>query len=155
MRQTELLDEPITTEKDHDVSRIKVGEVISGKVYDCAPTDDANDALKTMRKKKMLCLPVVDGAGALKGILSIDDTLVHARKAKSKKSRKLIYKDAARAFQASCKTRLLKLARSDRERKRLGGRSEADRKDERAHQAASSQRSTATSAVHHEAHRCV
>jgi hypothetical protein len=34
MRQTELLDEPITTEKDHDVSRIKVGEVISGKVYD-------------------------------------------------------------------------------------------------------------------------
>ena len=117
MRQTELLDEPITTEKDHDVLRIKVGEVISGKVYDCAPTDDANDALKTMRKKKMLCLPVVDGAGALKGILSIDDILLHARKARGKKSPKLSYKDAARTFQAICKPRLLKLARSSRGKK--------------------------------------
>ena len=98
--------------KDNDVSRIKVSEVISGKVYACAPTDDVKDALKTMRKKKAPGLPVVDGAGALKGILSIDDILLHARKARGKKSRKLSYKDAARTFQAICKPRLLKLAKS-------------------------------------------
>jgi CBS domain-containing protein len=103
--------------KDNDVSRIKVSEVISGKVYACAPTDDVKDALKTMRKKKAPGLPVVDGAGALKGILSIDDILLHARKAKGKKSRKLSYKDAARTFQAICKPRLLKLAKSGRGKK--------------------------------------
>jgi CBS domain-containing protein len=100
------------SKKDNDVSRIKVSEVISGKVYACAPTDDVKDALKTMRKKKAPGLPVVDGAGALKGILSIDDILLHARKARGKKSRKLSYKDAARTFQAICKPRLLKLAKS-------------------------------------------
>jgi CBS domain-containing protein len=97
------------SKKDHDVSRIKVSEVISGKVYACAPADDVKDALKTMRKKKAPGLPVVNGAGVLKGILSIDDILLHARKARGKKSRKLSYKDAARTFQAICKLRLLKL----------------------------------------------
>jgi CBS domain-containing protein len=105
------------SKKDHDGSRIKVSEVISGKVYECAPTDDIKDALKTMRKKKAPCLPVVDGDGALKGILSIDDILLRARKAKGKKSRKLSYKDAARTFQAICKPRLLKLAKSSRGKK--------------------------------------
>ena len=105
------------SKKDNDVSRIKVSEVISGKVYACAPTDDVKDALKTMRKKKAPGLPVVNGAGVLKGILSIDDVLLHARKVRSKKSRKLSYKDAARTFQAVCKPRLLKLARSSRGKK--------------------------------------
>ena len=108
------------SKKDNDVSRIKVSEVISGKVYACAPTDDVKDALKTMQKKKAPGLPVVDGAGALKGILSIDDILLHARKARGKKSPKLSYKDAARTFQAICKPRLLKLAKSSGERKGLG-----------------------------------
>jgi CBS domain-containing protein len=105
------------SKKDHDVSRIKVSEVISGKVYTCAPTDDVKDALKTMRKKKAPGLPVVNGAGVLKGILSIDDILLHARKARGKKSRKLSYKDAVRTFHAICKPRLLKLARSSRGKK--------------------------------------
>jgi CBS domain-containing protein len=103
--------------KVKEIMSPKVGEVISGKVYDCAPTDDVKDALKTMRKKKALCLSVVDGAGALKGVLSIDDILLHARKTGGKKSRNLIYKDTARAFQVICKPRLLKPARSGRGKK--------------------------------------
>jgi CBS domain-containing protein len=105
------------SKKDHDVSRIKVSEVISGKVYTCALTDDVKDALKTMRKKKAPGLPVVNGAGVLKGILSIDDILLHARKASGKKSRRLSYKDAVRTFHAIFKPRLLKLARSGRGKK--------------------------------------
>ena len=105
------------SKKDNDVSRVKVSEVISGKVYACAPTDDVKDAHKPMGKKKAPGLRVVDGAGALKGILSIDDILLHARKARGKKSRKLSYKDAARTFQAICKHRLLKLAKSGRGKK--------------------------------------
>ena len=45
------------SKKDNDVSRIKVSEVISGKVYACAPTDDVKDALKTMRKRRRRVSP--------------------------------------------------------------------------------------------------
>lgn len=84
----------------NDAALTTVREVISGKVYNCAPTDDVKDALKTMRKRKVQRLSVVNSAGLLKGILSIDDALLHARKAKGKKSRRLSYKDVARTFQA-------------------------------------------------------
>ena len=40
------------SKKDNDVSRIRVSEVISGKVYACAPTDDVKDALKTIAEKR-------------------------------------------------------------------------------------------------------
>jgi len=100
------------SQKDHPVSRTKVSEVISGKVYDCAPSDEVKDALKTMRKKKVRRLPVVNGAGVLKGILSINDILLHARKARGKKSQHLSYKDVARTFQAICAPRIPKPARS-------------------------------------------
>jgi CBS-domain-containing membrane protein len=99
-------------QKDHDPSRTTVSEVISGEVYDCAPGDGVKNALKTMRKKKVKRLPVVKGAGALKGILSFGDILLHARKAKSKKSQKPSYKDLARTLRAICEPRAPKLAKS-------------------------------------------
>lgn len=98
--------------KDRDPSRSKVSEVISGKVYDCAPGDGVKNALKTMRKKKVKRLPVVNGAGALKGILSFGDILLHARKAKGKKSQMPSYKDLARTLQAIYEPRVPKLAKS-------------------------------------------
>ncbi len=98
--------------KDHDASRTKVSEVISGKVYDCAPSDEVKEALKTMRKKNVHRLPVLSRTGSLKGILSIDDILLHARKAKGKKSQKFSYKDVARTFQAIGKSRNPKPVRS-------------------------------------------
>ena len=104
------------SKKDNDVSRIRVSEVISGKVYACAPTDDVKDALKTMRKKKAPGLPVVDGAGALKGILSIDDVADQVDVSSGVESRPG-YKDAARTFQAICKSRLLKLDKSSQGKK--------------------------------------
>jgi len=86
--------------KDHDVSVIKVSAILSGNVYRCAPNEDVKNALKTMRKKKVKRLPVVNRAGALKGILSIGDILLHTRKAKGKKSQARRYKDVARTLQA-------------------------------------------------------
>ena len=100
------------SQKDRDPSRSKVSEVISGEVYDCAPGDEVKNALKTMRKKKVKRLPVVNGAGALKGILSIGDILLRARKAKGKKSQKPSYKDLARTLQAICEPRVPKQAKS-------------------------------------------
>jgi CBS domain-containing protein len=64
---------------------LKVGEVISGRVYACAPDDDIRDALETMQSSQLRRLPVVDADGTLRGILSINDVVLHARRGKGKK----------------------------------------------------------------------
>ena len=66
-------------------SEIKVGEVISGRVYACAPDDDIKDALETMQSAQLRRLPVVDEEGRLHGILSINDVVLHSKKGQSKK----------------------------------------------------------------------
>jgi CBS domain-containing protein len=64
---------------------IKVGDVISGRVYACAPDDRVADALETMQSAQLRRLPVVDDAGVLHGILSINDVVLHSKKGQSKK----------------------------------------------------------------------
>ncbi len=83
-------------------SQLKVSEVISGKVFHCAPGDEVKDALTTMRKKKVHRLPVINGSGILKGLLSIDDVLLQAGRANGKKKGKITYKEMVRAYQKIC-----------------------------------------------------
>ncbi len=64
--------------KHRDVALISVGEVISGKAFTCAPEDDVRAALKMMQDEKVRRLPVVDTDGALRGILSVNDIVIHA-----------------------------------------------------------------------------
>jgi CBS domain-containing protein len=66
-------------------SAIKVGEVISGRVYACSPDDDIKDALETMQSAQLRRLAVVDDDGRLHGILSINDVVLHSAKGRSKK----------------------------------------------------------------------
>ena len=66
-------------------SEIKVGEVISGRVYACAADDDIKDALETMQSAQLRRLPVVDASGVLHGILSMNDIILHSEKGRSKK----------------------------------------------------------------------
>jgi CBS domain-containing protein len=66
-------------------SAIKVSEVISGKVYACAPDDDVKNALETMQSAQLRRLPVVDNDGTLRGVLSINDVVLHSGKGRSKK----------------------------------------------------------------------
>jgi CBS domain-containing protein len=58
-------------------SELLVGEIMRREPAVCAPEDDIRNALKTMAKQQIQRLPVVDASGALKGILSIDDVLLH------------------------------------------------------------------------------
>jgi len=57
---------------------IKVGEVASGNVYACRPEDDIHAALETIAKHKVRRLAVLNKQGALEGILSMDDVVLHA-----------------------------------------------------------------------------
>lgn len=57
-------------------SEITVSEVVSGKVITCKPDDDLRGALATMAQAKVRRLPVIDAAGKLQGVLSMDDVVL-------------------------------------------------------------------------------
>ena len=57
---------------------VKVKEVVQRKVYSCNPEDEIHVALQTMRDGHVRRLPVVDFAGKLAGVVSMDDILLHA-----------------------------------------------------------------------------
>ncbi len=64
--------------KDRNLSSIAVEEIMTGKVYSCAPEDDVRTALETMQERKVRRLPVVAADGTLQGILSISDITLNA-----------------------------------------------------------------------------
>jgi CBS domain-containing protein len=59
-------------------SEVTVGQVVSGEVFACKPDDEIRDALNTMARKKVRRLPVINEAGQLEGILSMDDVVLHS-----------------------------------------------------------------------------
>lgn len=77
---------------------LKVSEVISGKVYACAPDDNVRDALETMQSSQLRRLPVVDADGRVLGILSINDVVLNARRGQSKKH--VSHRDAMETLKA-------------------------------------------------------
>lgn len=82
---------------------IKVNEVMSARVYACAPDDDIREALRIMREQQLRRLAVVDDSSALIGILSISDIVLHAEKGKSKKH--ISRKEALDTLKAICQPR--------------------------------------------------
>jgi CBS domain-containing protein len=60
---------------------ITVKEVASSDLYCCKPEDEVHLALHTMASAKVRRLPVVNKAGKLEGILSMDDVVAHAEMA--------------------------------------------------------------------------
>lgn len=60
-------------------SEITVKEVSNGKVKTCKADDDIHAALEIMAAERIRRLPVVNAAGKLEGILSMDDVALHAQ----------------------------------------------------------------------------
>jgi CBS domain-containing protein len=67
-----------TAIRNRPESTISVEEVMSGTVYSVAPSDDIHKALEVMREHKLRRLPVLDKAGELKGIVSMNDIVLRA-----------------------------------------------------------------------------
>ncbi len=60
-------------------NEIPVGEVVaSGEVFSCQPDDDVRDALRTMGRRRVRRLPVLDEGGRLRGLFSINDAVLRA-----------------------------------------------------------------------------
>ncbi len=56
--------------------QVTVWEVSSAVTHSCRPDDDLQGALRTMADKGVRRLPVIDAAGKLEGVLSVDDIIL-------------------------------------------------------------------------------
>ena len=91
-----------TAMKDCNPSGISVEEVMTGTVYAAAPQEDIEQALKTMREHRIRRLPVLDLAGELEGILSLNDIVLKAKGPNGKKTPQIDYADFVKTYQAIC-----------------------------------------------------
>jgi CBS domain-containing protein len=86
--------------KHRDPATIDVGEVMTGKVYSCAPETEIHEALQTMQQRRVRRLPVINtDDGKLAGILSLDDV---ALKAQSGAKAELSAQDVEDTLKAIC-----------------------------------------------------
>lgn len=91
--------------KGRPAYNIPVREVMSQALYACSPDDDIHTALKTMRKDKVRRLPVLDAEGNLKGILSMNDIVLLAKKDEKEHASDLDYEDVVNTYKAICEHR--------------------------------------------------
>ena len=78
-------------------AHLRVGAVATTTVSTCAPGDDVETALATMKQARVRRLPVVDAEGRLLGIVSINDIVLAAGRRKPVRN-----EDVVDALQAIC-----------------------------------------------------
>jgi CBS domain-containing protein len=88
--------------RDRRPSEILVREVMSKTVRACAPDDDIHTALKTMRQDRVRRIPAIDKEGVLRGIVSMNDVVLHAEKVEGRKTVDLSYDDAVSTLKVIC-----------------------------------------------------
>lgn len=81
------------TTSDRRASSVKVGDVVTMRAFVCAPDADVKSALKSMKEQRIHRLPVVNKAGILEGILSINDIVLRAQKPAGRKQPDISYED--------------------------------------------------------------
>ena len=79
---------------------VVVGEVMSGKLFSCAPDDDIHVALQTLREGKVRRLPVIGSNGSLVGVISMDDILSRIEPSSLGKKPELSSDEVVRTFRA-------------------------------------------------------
>jgi len=79
---------------------VSVSQVMSGKLYSCAPDDDIHTALQTMMEAKIRRLPVMAQNGTLVGVLSMDDILFRAEPRSPGKEPELSSDEVVRTFRS-------------------------------------------------------
>lgn len=79
-------------------SELTARDIAISRILSCAPDEDVRTALGTMREAKIHRLPVVNNAGTLEGIVSMDDIVACAEKGDGKTE--VGYEDVVKALQA-------------------------------------------------------
>lgn len=79
---------------------VVAGEVMSGRLYSCAPDDDIHMALQTMKEGRVRRLPVVAKNGSLVGVVSMDDILLRSEPMSLGKEPELSSDEVVRTYRA-------------------------------------------------------
>ena len=95
--------------RDEKPSQILVDEVMPARLFTCAPEDEVQCALKTIRRQKIRRLPVIDGSGVLRGILCMDDIVAAAKPHAGK--HEISFDDVVETYQSICERLLPGLTR--------------------------------------------
>ena len=81
-------------------TEVRVGEVITGQVFSCAPDDNVASALDAMAEHRVRRLPVVD-KGRLVGLVSLNDLVLEASSTAGKQKRPTFTR-IVRSLQSIC-----------------------------------------------------
>lgn len=84
--------------RNQSPSGVSVEEVMTGQVYAVKPEDEIDQALHAMQQHRIRRLPVVNGAGELEGILSMNDVVLNAKTSDDG----IAYEDVVKTYQAIC-----------------------------------------------------
>ncbi len=92
---------------------VPVGDVMTREVTVCGPDDDLHTALALMSTRQVRRLPVVDAAGKLAGILSLDDVVVRAEEPDpSRRPPEISCREVVATLRAICGSRRVRPAAS-------------------------------------------
>lgn len=97
--------------RNRAAGEIAVWEVASGTLFACEPEDEIHTALATMAKSKVRRLPVINTAGKLEGVLSMDDVVLHSESKVSGKTPGLSYDDVVETLKKVYRPELPEVAR--------------------------------------------
>lgn len=89
-------------------TEVSVGDVITGRVFACAPDDEVAHALDLMAEHRVRRLPVLKGE-KLVGLLSLNDVVLEAA-SKPGRQKKPTYAKIVKALQSICEHRKLPVA---------------------------------------------
>lgn len=92
----------VLTGRDRKASEVAAREAMHGDVFTCDAEDDIGDALAVMAACQVRRLAVLDAAGRLDGILSLDDIAVAARALGPDEYTGPFYSDVAKTLKAIC-----------------------------------------------------
>jgi len=84
--------------KNRAPSEITVQDAVSGKTYRCKMSDDGHTVMDIMKREQVRRLPVVDEAGVLQGVVSMNDFILLAEETKAGKFPAISCEDVARTL---------------------------------------------------------
>ncbi len=93
------------TMKSLSPSAITVADVMNQTPKTCLPTDDLKIALRKMGEAQVRRLPVADADGTVRGIVALNDLVLHAEKSEGKGEGSLPYADLMAALRSVSKHR--------------------------------------------------
>lgn len=101
-----------TAIRQSNPATVSVEEVMTGQVFGVKPEDNIDQALQVMQQHQIRRVPVINPDGELKGILSMNDIVLHAKAPEAAEKDSIGYDEVVKTYQAICQHPVPAAARS-------------------------------------------